>query len=72
MDKYLDPLPINPKPTKRSQWKRSLLELNGKFDRKYQHDVSGLLMQSYSEGITSYLSHPWSALSNTCELVCWW
>ncbi|XP_069147804.1 uncharacterized protein [Solanum lycopersicum] len=49
MDKYLDPLPINPKPTKRSQWKRSLLELNGKFDRKYQHDVSGLLMQSYSE-----------------------
>ncbi|XP_049372953.1 uncharacterized protein LOC125837917 isoform X2 [Solanum verrucosum] len=49
MDKYLDPSPINPKPTKRSQWKRSLLELNGKFDRKYQHDVSGLLMQSYSE-----------------------
>ncbi|XP_060216595.1 uncharacterized protein LOC132644062 isoform X2 [Lycium barbarum] len=52
MDKYLvpsDPSPINPKPTKRSQWKRSLLELNGRFDQKYQHDVYGLLMQSYSE-----------------------
>ncbi|MCD7459695.1 hypothetical protein HAX54_041652 [Datura stramonium] len=52
MDRYLvpsHPSPINPKPSKRSQWKRSLLELSGKFDRKYQHDVSGLLMQSYSE-----------------------
>ncbi|KAF3670031.1 putative feruloyl CoA ortho-hydroxylase 1-like [Capsicum annuum] len=54
MDKYLvpsDPFPINPKHSKRrsSQWKRSLLELNGKFDRKYQHDVAALLMQSYSE-----------------------
>ncbi|XP_009628265.1 uncharacterized protein LOC107821680 [Nicotiana tabacum] len=52
MEKYLassDLSSINPKASKRSQWKRSLVELNGKFDRKYQHDVSGLLMQSYSE-----------------------
>lgn len=33
----------------RQQWRRSLIELNGKFDAKYRHSVSDLLIQSYSE-----------------------
>ncbi|KAG5517610.1 hypothetical protein RHGRI_038118 [Rhododendron griersonianum] len=51
MDKYL--VPLNPthqtKPIKRPRWKRILSELNGKFEPKYRHDVSGLLLQSYYE-----------------------
>ncbi|THG10917.1 hypothetical protein TEA_028980 [Camellia sinensis var. sinensis] len=51
MDGYLVPIipTENPKPIKRFRWKRSLIELNGKFEPKYRHDISGLLMQSYSE-----------------------
>ncbi|XP_076913192.1 uncharacterized protein LOC143571729 [Bidens hawaiensis] len=52
MDKYAVPVaPINekPKPIARSHWKRSLVELNGKSDRRYLHDVCPRLMQSYSE-----------------------
>lgn len=68
MDKYLvpsDPSPINPKPSKRSQWKRSLLELNGKFDRKYQHDASGLLMQYYSK--VTVLPHTYHINGAPCQ-----
>ncbi|CAL5423909.1 unnamed protein product [Camellia sinensis] len=51
MDGYLVPIipTEKPKPIKRFRWKRSLIELNGKFEPKYRHDISGLLMQSYSE-----------------------
>ncbi|KAK7830124.1 hypothetical protein CFP56_028555 [Quercus suber] len=54
MDKYLVPLnpsPQNPKPIPRRRWKRTAIELNGRFEPKYRHEISGLLMQSYSEGI---------------------
>ena len=33
----------------RHRWKRSAIELNGRFESRYRHDISGLLMQSYSE-----------------------
>ncbi|KAK4855191.1 hypothetical protein QYF36_004896 [Acer negundo] len=53
MEKYLVPLESsleNPKkPNLRNRWKRSVLELNGRFDPKYRHDLSTLLMQSYHE-----------------------
>ncbi|KAL6966401.1 hypothetical protein U1Q18_032182, partial [Sarracenia purpurea var. burkii] len=51
MDSYL--IPLSPtqqtKSIRRPRWKRSLVELNGKFEPKYRHHISGLLMQSYSE-----------------------
>ncbi|KAJ0657344.1 putative transcription factor WD40-like family [Helianthus annuus] len=52
MEKYAVPVaPIgeNPKPIARSHWKRSLIQLTGKSDRHYLHDVAPRLMQSYSE-----------------------
>ncbi|EOY32558.1 Transducin/WD40 repeat-like superfamily protein isoform 1 [Theobroma cacao] len=53
MDKFLvpsKPSTESPKPKPRCRpWQRSILELNGKFDPKYRHDLSGLLMHSYSE-----------------------
>ncbi|KAL8489794.1 hypothetical protein ACS0TY_025118 [Phlomoides rotata] len=52
MDKYLVPVnssPEKPKPVKRTSWKRSLVELNGKFDPDYRHYLSSLIIQSYSE-----------------------
>ncbi|XP_050276300.1 uncharacterized protein LOC126718234 [Quercus robur] len=52
MDKYLVPLnpsPQNPNPIPRRRWKRTAIELNGRFEPKYRHEISGLLMQSYSE-----------------------
>ncbi|KAL8247351.1 hypothetical protein R6Q59_008567 [Mikania micrantha] len=52
MEKYAVPVaPIgeNPKPIKRSQWKRTFIELTGKSERNYIHDVSSRLMQSYSQ-----------------------
>ncbi|KAE8009168.1 hypothetical protein FH972_005620 [Carpinus fangiana] len=52
MDKYLTPLkpsPEIPKPIQRHRWKRMAVELNGRFEPKYRHEISGLLMQSYSE-----------------------
>ncbi|GMP88188.1 hypothetical protein CsSME_00040261 [Camellia sinensis var. sinensis] len=60
MDGYLVPIipTENPKPIKRFRWKRSLIELNGKFEPKYRHDISGLLMQSYSEiGLFAHCYH---------------
>ncbi|KAF3965561.1 hypothetical protein CMV_010266 [Castanea mollissima] len=52
MDKYLVPLnpsPEKPNPIRRRRWKRTAIELNGRFEPKYRHEISGLLMQSYSE-----------------------
>ncbi|GJW77571.1 putative WD40/YVTN repeat-like-containing domain-containing protein [Tanacetum coccineum] len=55
MEKYTIPVtaPINQNPNsnpiKRSQWKRNLIELNGKPVRSYRHDVLPLLMRSYSQ-----------------------
>ncbi|KAI7746225.1 hypothetical protein M8C21_017690 [Ambrosia artemisiifolia] len=52
MEKYavqLPPIGENPKPITRSKWKRTLVELTGKLQRHYLHDVSPRLMQSYSE-----------------------
>lgn len=60
MDGYLVPIipTESPKPIKRFRWKRSLIELNGKFEPKYRHDISGLLMQSYSEiGLFAHCYH---------------
>ncbi|KAL7126858.1 hypothetical protein ABFS83_14G214400 [Erythranthe nasuta] len=52
MEKYL--APVNPpieklKSVKRRPWKRSLVELNGKFEPNYRHYLSSLIIQSYSE-----------------------
>lgn len=33
----------------RRRWKRSEIELCGRLDPRYQHDLLGLLMQSYHE-----------------------
>ncbi|KAA8549555.1 hypothetical protein F0562_001427 [Nyssa sinensis] len=52
MDRYLVPLSPSteiPKPITRPRWKRSVIELNGRFEPKYRHDISSLLMRSYSE-----------------------
>ncbi|KAI3793716.1 hypothetical protein L1987_36337 [Smallanthus sonchifolius] len=49
MEKYAVPIAENPKPITRSRWKRTLIELTGKSERHYLHDVSPRLMQSYSE-----------------------
>ncbi|GMY16357.1 hypothetical protein FCV25MIE_35045 [Fagus crenata] len=52
MDKYLVPLspsPEKPNPIPRHRWKRTAIELNGRFEPKYRHEISSLLMQSYSE-----------------------
>ncbi|PKI60220.1 hypothetical protein CRG98_019408 [Punica granatum] len=53
MEKFLVPAEPSvepPKPVKRRRWKRSMVELNGRFEPKYRHDMAGLLMQSYTEG----------------------
>ncbi|XP_057988818.1 uncharacterized protein LOC110641957 isoform X4 [Hevea brasiliensis] len=49
MEKYLKPSPQTHKPLPNHGWKRSLIELNGRFEPKYRHHLSSLLMQSYSE-----------------------
>ncbi|KAL4283984.1 hypothetical protein GQ457_16G006240 [Hibiscus cannabinus] len=53
MDKFLvpsKPYTENPKPNPRPHpWRRSELELSGRFDPKYRHSLSPLLMHSYSE-----------------------
>ncbi|XP_052175901.1 uncharacterized protein LOC127790420 [Diospyros lotus] len=57
IDRFLAPTE-QPNPLRRGRWKRSLVELNGKFEPKYRHDISGLLMQSYSEvGLFSHSYH---------------
>ncbi|XP_043813575.1 uncharacterized protein LOC110616774 isoform X3 [Manihot esculenta] len=61
MEKYL--VPLNPSPVTHKRlpshgWKRSLIELNGRFEPKYRHHLSALLMQSYSEiGAFSHFYH---------------
>ncbi|KAL5764987.1 hypothetical protein ACOSP7_017293 [Xanthoceras sorbifolium] len=62
MEKYLVPHKSSPenlkKPSLRNRWKRSVVELNGRFDPKYRHDLSALLMQSYHEiGVFPHLYH---------------
>ncbi|TYI10393.1 hypothetical protein ES332_A09G138700v1 [Gossypium tomentosum] len=62
MDNYLvtsKPSSENPKFKPRPRpWRRSNLELNGKFDPKYRHSISDLLMHSYSEiGAFSHFYH---------------
>ncbi|GER41118.1 transducin/WD40 repeat-like superfamily protein [Striga asiatica] len=52
MEKYL--VPVNPtadkpKSVRSRPWKRSLIELNGKFEPSYRHNLSSLIIQSYSE-----------------------
>ncbi|KAM7274269.1 hypothetical protein ACFE04_028933 [Oxalis oulophora] len=56
MEKYLVPLKPareNPKPNLKRHnnqpWKRSLVELNGKLEPKYRHDLSYLLVESYAQ-----------------------
>ncbi|XP_073263472.1 uncharacterized protein [Populus alba] len=56
MEKYLVPAEENPRrPTRLYQWKRSLIELSGRLESKYRHDLSALLLQSYSQVSTSPL-----------------
>ncbi|KAJ7980745.1 Transducin/WD40 repeat-like superfamily protein [Quillaja saponaria] len=61
MDKYV--VPVKPsigklKPSQRHRWKRSAIELNGRYEPKYRHEISGLLMESYSEvGAFPHLYH---------------
>ncbi|TYI65060.1 hypothetical protein E1A91_D09G131400v1 [Gossypium mustelinum] len=62
MDSYLvtsKPSTENPKLKPRPRpWRRSNLELNGKFDPKYRHSISDLLMHSYAEiGAFSHFYH---------------
>ncbi|XP_058071386.1 uncharacterized protein LOC131220554 isoform X1 [Magnolia sinica] len=52
MDKYVVPRPSsppNPKPLRRSRWKMSLVELNGRMPPKHRHEISALLLESYAE-----------------------
>lgn len=52
MDKYLVPkkhLKERVKLHHRFRWKRSLVELNGKFEPNFRHEMMNLLMRSYSE-----------------------
>ncbi|KAK2382157.1 Transducin/WD40 repeat superfamily protein [Trifolium repens] len=52
MDKYLvrqKNLKERIKPRRRFSWKRSLIEVNGKFELNYRHEMMNLLMRSYSE-----------------------
>lgn len=39
----------NPKPIRRPRWKRTAIELNGCIESKYKRELSGLLVQSYSQ-----------------------
>ncbi|EEF48857.1 conserved hypothetical protein [Ricinus communis] len=50
MEKYLLPQKPSPKRVqRRHEWKRSLIELQGRFEPKYRHHLSALLIQSYTE-----------------------
>ncbi|XP_021894152.1 uncharacterized protein LOC110811857 isoform X2 [Carica papaya] len=62
MEKYLVPVkcqPENPKPKRRiSPWIWSTIELTGRIVSEYRHNLSGLLMQSYSEiGVFNHFYH---------------
>ncbi|KAH9741085.1 transducin/WD40 repeat-like superfamily protein [Citrus sinensis] len=72
MEKYLvsrESVPENPKRCNSSnRWKRSVVELNGRFESKYRHDLSALLMQSYSQiGAFPHLYHVDRVLCPTHE-----
>ncbi|KAL3620425.1 hypothetical protein CASFOL_035337 [Castilleja foliolosa] len=50
MERYLapvNPATDKPKSVKRRPWKRSFIELNGKFEPNYRHNLSGLIIHSY-------------------------
>ncbi|KAK7404498.1 hypothetical protein VNO78_05440 [Psophocarpus tetragonolobus] len=52
MEKYLvsrKPSIEKVQPGRRCQWKRSLVELNGRFEHNYRHEMLDLLLRSYSE-----------------------
>ncbi|KAJ8452532.1 hypothetical protein Cgig2_000121 [Carnegiea gigantea] len=52
MDRYLVPVEdstANPKPIRGPRWKRAAIELSGRIESKYRREMSGLLIQSYSE-----------------------
>ncbi|XP_047325329.1 uncharacterized protein LOC124929102 isoform X2 [Impatiens glandulifera] len=52
MDKYIVRVVSNsenPKPLIRPRWRRSIVELNGRFEPMYRRDVATLLTQSYSQ-----------------------
>ncbi|WVZ02953.1 hypothetical protein V8G54_023759 [Vigna mungo] len=52
MEKYLvsrKPSIESVRPLPRRQWKRSSVELNGRFERNYRHEMLDLLIRSYSE-----------------------
>ncbi|KAI4334538.1 hypothetical protein L6164_019219 [Bauhinia variegata] len=61
MDKYLIPLKLSiesAKPSRRCRWKRSFIELNGRLEASYRHEMSRLLIHSYSEvGAFPHLYH---------------
>ncbi|KAL8129321.1 hypothetical protein V2J09_018476 [Rumex salicifolius] len=61
MDRYLVPVEPSPetvKPPSRIRWKRTVLELNGRFELSYRRDSLALLVQSYSEvGAFPHLYH---------------
>ncbi|KNA25426.1 hypothetical protein SOVF_005410 [Spinacia oleracea] len=61
MDRYvvpIEPSSANPKPILRPRWKRTSIELNGCIESKYKREMSGLLVQSYSQiGVFSHLYH---------------
>ncbi|KAG8370903.1 hypothetical protein BUALT_Bualt13G0031800 [Buddleja alternifolia] len=74
MEKYLvlaNPSNFNPsteipRPIKRHRWKkRSLIELNGRFEPNYRHYLSGLIIQSYSE-VEWFIN---AGLSNDSSLI---
>ncbi|XP_019448585.1 PREDICTED: uncharacterized protein LOC109351559 isoform X1 [Lupinus angustifolius] len=67
MDKFL--VPLKPsieervKPSHRRRWKRCSVELNGKFEPNYRHEMMNLLMRSYSEvGVFPHLYHQYEAV----------
>ncbi|XP_010492027.1 PREDICTED: uncharacterized protein LOC104769500 [Camelina sativa] len=61
MEKYLvspESSPENSKTTVRRPWKRSLIELNGRLESAYRHELYTLVAHSYSEiGKFSHLYH---------------
>ncbi|CAN1263630.1 hypothetical protein LINPERPRIM_LOCUS11675 [Linum perenne] len=70
MNKYLVPAKSSPETAKpisrkKRQWKRSLIELTGKLDPNYRHDLSFLLMRSYSQ--IGRFPHDYSVDDSPCE-----
>ncbi|KAI4368606.1 hypothetical protein MLD38_017147 [Melastoma candidum] len=80
MDKYVirskvDPsLGLLPRPTsrrrRRIRWKRSLIELVGRFWTGYRHDSADLLVQSYSEVQLNESQHRENEISRGRGISC--